>query len=345
MAKVSHVRVRGYTGDDVFRAVKQAMELAEWQKHVKGDSIFIKPNCLADILVPGVCTSPWVVESVIKVIQKPGRNIYVGDANRCTANQVEKASRIWGIKDVCRRTGAKWVNLSKQKTRKVRLSGEVFKQLDIPKILLDVDCMITIPVLKTHNITGMTCSMKNQWGCIPTFRHNYHLFADKCIPELNSVLNVTFAVCDATICLEDRGPLVGKPKYVGSVLASSDRVAMDSAGCKIMGFNPQKIGHIMYAQKIGLGKTEFKLEGDPIENHRFKPSVIEKHFIVHMEMKLRKIPLINTLIFKTPLFSFFAFIVGIYNSVYYYHFQGKKYRKRLFRQSALARNEFYKLIK
>ncbi len=166
---VSHLDVRAKTKAEFLEEVRKV-------HHVRGEKIFIKPNLLSDQLVPGQCTSPWVLEGLIRTIkeQMPNAKIFVGDADVATSRQVERAAKDWGIKDICKKFGIQFINLSKQSTKKVNIRGEIFKTIDLPKILLDVDCIVTVPVIKSHNVTSMTCSLKNQWGCLPRIRHQYH---------------------------------------------------------------------------------------------------------------------------------------------------------------------------
>ncbi len=62
---------------------------------------------------------------------------------------------------MCEKHDAEIVNLSKTKKEVINYDGEVFKRIKIPGILLRTD-LITLPVMKTHCITGLTASLKNQ---------------------------------------------------------------------------------------------------------------------------------------------------------------------------------------
>lgn len=321
------------------------MERAMWKKHVRGKKIFIKLNCLSDQVVPGQCTSPWVFEGVLKVLRENSRaEIYAGDADVATQRQLEACARKWGFRETCEKYGAKFVNLSREKTRKVDLKGEVFGELEIPEILLDSDSIVTIPVLKTHNVTTMTFSLKNQWGCLPRIRQQYHLKADMAIPEINRFLGVKFAVGDATVCLEGNGPRVGAPKIVNSVLASGDLVALDCAGARIIGINPKSVGHIANAEKLGVGRTTYIVLGDALKNERFAPALIKNHPIVKWEMRLRKVPLLNYLLFRTPVFKIPAFFASRYNSLWWYNKEGKFLARRLVAENRIYDEEFGKRI-
>jgi len=340
MATISHKKVKGNSKEDVLKTVSDVMELANWKKFVKGKKIFVKPNLLIKTVVPGQCTSPWIVEGIVKILTENGKEVFIGDANVATTKQVEEAAANWGTKDICKKYGATFVNLSKEKTTTIKIDGEIFKELEVPKILTEVDSIITAPVLKTHLISKLTCALKNQWGCIPRTRQQLHQVLDKAIPEINKGLKVSFAVVDATICLEGNGPVNGNPKILDSIFASNDLVSIDSMVTDLTCTERSQVTYLNYAEKIGVGKNKYKIKGDKIEKTRFLPPKMKKNFIVNTEMKLRKVPILNKLIFNTAIFKIPAFLASRYNTVYWYHLQGKKLRKRILSHNKLYKQEF-----
>ena len=345
-SKVACVKVNAKTKEDVLAKVKQAMELADWRKHVKGNRIFIKPNCMTDLPVPGICTSPWVVEGVIKVLREnTDAQIFLGDADGATARRFDKMIDTWGYDKICRKYGVKVLNLSKQKIVSVKVGEEIFDRVDVPKILLDMDCIVSVPVIKTHALTVMTGALKNQWGCLTRVRHQYHLNANQCIAEINKFLNVTFVVADATVCMEGMGPAQGFPKVVDYVFAGDDRVAVDSLACDLMMIEKDKVGQLEWGKRLGVGTDEYQLVGDALKPVRFKQARIEKNIIVNVEMKLRKVPILSYLIFKTPLFRIPAWITARYNLFWSYNLRGKKRAREFVRCSKLYRKEFGDMIR
>jgi len=344
MSTVSHKKIKGDSKEALLKAVEQAMLLANWKKYVKGKKVFIKTNLLIKKVVPGLCTSPWVIEGIIKTLKKENKEIYIGDCNVATTKQVEEAAKNWGIKDLCKEYDVKFINLSKQPTTKIKINGKILKYLEVPEILTKVDSIITAPILKTHVIPKMTCALKNQWGCIPTFRQQLHQVVNDAIPEINKGLKVNFAVVDATICLEGNGPVNGIPKIVNSIFASNDLVAIDTLAADFIGIGYKNISYIINSEKLGIGNTKYKVIGDKLIQTKFLQPNIEKSPIVNIEMKLRKIPVINYIIFKTPIFKIPAFIASRYNTIYWYKIKGKKSTNEILK-NRLYRQEFLPLIK
>ena len=138
---------------------------------------------------------------------------------------------------------------------------------------------------------------------------------------------MNFVVTDASVCLEGNGPRVGIPKVVNSIFASNDLVAMDKAMCDFTMLDSNKIGYIKNAEQMGLGETKYKFVGDFVKKNKFKEPRQYAHPIVYIEMKLRRIPIVNFLIFRTPLFKIPAWIASRYNTIWYHNAKGKKYTK------------------
>jgi uncharacterized protein (DUF362 family) len=331
--------------DDFFRSVEKVMRLADWKKHIKGYTVFLKINALSPKVVPGQNTSPWFVEAVADTLYDAGYKVFIGDADVATAKQVELSAKNWGYSKLARKYGHDFINLSKERTTPVRLNGRVFKSLRIPNILLDVDSLVTLPVVKTHNVSGLTCALKNQWGCIPRFRQKFHLILSLAIPEINVALPVKFCVADASVSLEDNGPVTGIPKVTNSFFASHDRVALDSAVAEFIGYDVSSFGYIPNSEKLGLGSTNFRIVGDNFIPYKFRPALACNHPIVSWELRLRKTPGINKLLFETPIFRIPAWCAYTYNSVWWYNKYGRKYANNVMREHPVYREEFKGLVR
>ncbi len=323
MPEVAFVKIDYKKG--IEHAIKRAMALAKWEKYVKGKNIFLKINAMGNQFVPGINTSPFVLESVIKTIleKRKNANIIIGDTDLATVEQFWYAVKLWGYDRIAEKYNCKLVNLAEEKTVRKKLGGEIFDYVEIPKILTRVDSIVTLPVIKTHGLTKITCCLKNSWGFLPRYRHQYHMVADKAIAEMNCAVKVDFAVVDGTICMQGKGPRTGEPKICDVILAGNDLVALDFVVAKFMGFKPEEIKHIFYAEKLGVGTTRnIKLVGDEFFCANFKKT--EENIVFRVEKISRKLPGIRKLFFNTKLFDFFSFIVTQYNTKWWYVSTGKK---------------------
>lgn len=144
------------------------------------------------------------------------------------------------------------------------------------KIMETVDALISVPVLKDHDIAGVSIGMKNFYGAI----HNpnkYH--GNRCDPYVADLCNHPFirnkwrlTVCDASRVQVHNGPAFF-PKYAweyGGLLVSRDPVALDYVGWHIIEERRKELGlkslamenreptYIVTAAELKLGNADIK---------------------------------------------------------------------------------------
>ena len=163
---------------------------------------------------------------------------------------------------------------------------------------------------------------------IPRFRHKYHLAVNQAIADINRFfVKTVFNVVDATVCMEGNAPRTGIPRIADAIFAGSDRVSIDSAVARFMGFDPYEIEHLRTSEETGVGRREYELVGDNFESLEFRPPKANRQPIFFWEMSLRKVPMLNSILFDTKIFSLLSWIARQYNSLWWYNLYGKKYAK------------------
>jgi uncharacterized protein (DUF362 family) len=312
----------------VQEAVKTAMAPL-WEKNLlHGSKIFVKVNLISSEFVPSQCTSPLVLDEVLRELTERGYSVTFGDADLAAARQCDKACEVWGHKKLAEKYGVRFQNLSKDKLIKVNVGGIVFKTLDVPQSVLDADHIINLPVIKTHCLTGLTCALKHFWGVVPRVRHQYHLVVNEAIADIAYFLKekITYNIADGTVAMEGNGPRTGKPKICNVIMASCDPVALDAAVAEYMGMPLPE--HVIVAAERGVGLLDYVIIGDDFKPEHFLPPNPDKQPIFKWEMAFRR-SFLKPLIFDTPIFSIFAWIATKYNTFWYYRREGKKYRRQV----------------
>ena len=182
----------------------------------------------------------------------------MGETIHFTADDAFKGHN---MPEICKETGVELVNLSKLPSRKVEenIQGKNVS-VELPELLLDdVDCFISVPVLKVHVMTSVTLSMKNLWGCYPdTMRCLHHKDLNKKLPLITKALNPQIILMDATYALDGHGPMYGEAKHLEMILASNNPVVIDALGAAVMGISLESAEHILMAEKEGLGITDLE---------------------------------------------------------------------------------------
>jgi uncharacterized protein (DUF362 family) len=277
----SMVCLRDVTVGGVRRAVTECLERCGWEDlGPREATVVIKPNLCTAVRekVEASNTALAVTEVVCEILLTRARRIVIGESDglRQKADEAFVAS---GYDGLSRRLGIQLVNFSRSEWAPIRL--EPAGRIELPRLLLEADVFITLPVLKTHALTYFTGALKNQWGCLPQYdRILVHKFLDPLIVSLNRRLRPRLALMDGIIGMEGRGPANGKPRRLDVVLASRDPVALDAAAMRLVGLDPGLSRHVMLAAEQRLGQVDsaaIDLDGD-WDRHRtrFEPAVLDR---------------------------------------------------------------------
>jgi uncharacterized protein (DUF362 family)/Pyruvate/2-oxoacid:ferredoxin oxidoreductase delta subunit len=264
-SKVSIIKCDDYTLDNVRRAVKKSLShLGGLEKFVKKDqTVLVKPNLLsAKDPSRAITTHPALVQAVIEEVQSLGATPILGDSPGGVERGVKRVWENTKMAEVAGLTSTKLVPFESSGVyeRKTHAGKSYF----IAKPVLDADVVISLPKLKTHTLTLMTCAVKNMFGSIPGFRKSeYHRDAPKpgdfagVIADIYSLTKPHLSIVDAVVCMEGDGPSSGNPKYLGVLFAGTDAVALDMVAAKMMGYKDGEIEITSGTQKKGLGAKSF----------------------------------------------------------------------------------------
>lgn len=234
-----------------------ALEKVGYHNYIKRDSrVFIKPNFTAPFFKPGVTTNGSVLEATLRILKDLTSEVYVGESDGGNYSFTAECSlKNHNVPEICKRTGAKMINLST--TEWVRVTDIINgKKIDvsIPRPLFGMDVTVSIPVLKVHVVTKVSLSLKNLWGCHPdTFRLIDHNNLSERLALIAKCVHLKLVIVDAIHGLNKHGPMDGEVIDIGGIMVGNNPVATDAVATRLMGFNPEDIDHIVVANKAGLG--------------------------------------------------------------------------------------------
>ena len=139
-------------------------------------------------------------------------------------------------------------------------------------VLDQITALIDVPFLKTHNITGITCALKNLSHGLVKHPARYH--SNGCAPYIANIvmldsirLKLRLCVVDALRVVFDKGPSATAETIAdeGIILASTDPVAVDAIGLALIddvrtkhrlpriAETPANLEYLANAHKKGLG--------------------------------------------------------------------------------------------
>ncbi len=290
---VSVVRCDDYTYPNVHRAVQTCFDhLGGLKRFVRKDQkVLIKPNLLsAKDPSRAITTHPMVVRAVTEQVQNLGAVPILGDSPGGVDRGIRRVWENTKLSEVAGQTGAKLVAFETSGVHpKTTPAGKTYF---IAKPVVDADVIISLPKLKTHTLTLMTCAVKNMFGSIPGFRKaEYHKQAPKpkdfaqVVVDIFSLTRPHLTLVDAVVCMDGDGPSSGDPKYAGLLFSSTNAVALDMVAAKIMGFKDNEIDTTRIAQKKGLGPKSFEqiqIHGERLEDIPLPKFVLPSNRFIKM---------------------------------------------------------------
>lgn len=281
-ARVGIVGVR----DSIEKSVREAVESAGGLSEIeKGQRVVIKPN----MMMPAdgyddfhrVTTHPEVLRAVIRMVKERKAHPIVGDRGAFSDYQAMNAT---GFARVCMEENATFFPWIMGEYVKFHPGKRHWSNgLHIPKILVEADHFINVPVLKDHEESAnrFTCCLKSYVGvCHPEDRwqkganalHQKNI-GEK-IAEIALCKKTAMNVVDATTVIVKGGPDGVNKKSIWTrpnlVLASKDPVACDSAALAVLKLYgaENKVdlpyvhesvwdqAQIYYAAQLGIGQAE-----------------------------------------------------------------------------------------
>ncbi len=248
-----------YSPDAVEAALKEAVEaLGGLSAFVQpGQTVLVKPNLFtAHPPEHAVTTHPELVRHVVLLCAKAGAGrIWVGDSPVGSQDEKELWSRT-GMVTAVADTPAELKSWH-AKQSPLRCGEDV---LAVPEWYRDVDVVISLPKLKAHCLTTITCGLKNVYGIVSgqakiQFHMKYPspLTMSAFLVGVFAELKPHLTIADAVVAMEGNGPAHGRPVQVGALLASRDTVALDAVGCRALKIDPSDVPMIRLASESNLG--------------------------------------------------------------------------------------------
>ncbi|MDW7775644.1 MAG: DUF362 domain-containing protein [Methanosarcinales archaeon] len=258
---VNITKTSGY--EDVYEKIETSLSNLE-TLDIYG-RVLIKIN-LCDSRAPssGAITHPLFLDALLKYLRTNHRNLdIVVIESDATVGRPNIIAKWFGIDNIIKKWDANWYNLSEHPRIKKKINGYFFSEIEIAEIFDDYDYFISLPKLKTHTLTKITASLKNQFGCLPHQRKvEFHNNLDEIIADANLAMKPDLCIVDGILSLGGGGAIYGIPIKSNIIISGTDPVSVDSVCSKLIGYNPRRIGHIEKSEKLGVGTQKYIINGD-----------------------------------------------------------------------------------
>jgi uncharacterized protein (DUF362 family) len=229
--------------------------LSVFNPPVKDKRVLLKPNMVGLDPLGVINTHPAVSAAARDCFLRLGAaQVLIGDGpamDRDTEAIVESVR----LRDYAGPLPRAFIDLNVDDVQRVVLKTHAsrLKELYLPKTVLGVDFLVSMPKLKTHHWAGVTLSLKNMFGIVPGSCYGWpknvlHWAGiDRAILDVNAAARPDFAIVDGIVGMEGNGPIQGTPKDSGVLVFGNDPVAVDATCCRVMGLVPERVKYLSSA--------------------------------------------------------------------------------------------------
>jgi uncharacterized protein (DUF362 family)/Pyruvate/2-oxoacid:ferredoxin oxidoreductase delta subunit len=280
---VSTVTCDSYNNQQVFEAVREVLAVVGGLSAFvsPGDTVLVKPNLLTPSLPEKtITTHPSILRAVITLLHELDCRIWVGDSPAGSHPEDELWEKT-GVQAVVRELGGE---LKSFKGPVMPLPcGSSF--VPVPAWFKDVDKIISLPKLKTHLLTTITCALKNVYGVVAgNSKSLYHASfpspqaMSEFLVDVYAAIRPTLSLVDAVDIMEGDGPAAGKTMHLGLIIAGTDAVAIDAVCSRVFGLQPKDVPMISIASRCNLGQADINnIEiigsgANKLQGHKFRLS-------------------------------------------------------------------------
>ncbi len=230
-----------------------------------GKKVVLKPNLVsAKDPATAATTHPTFVEAAYRLAMELGAEDVLlaespgGPYNRAALSIIYRKT---GMTELSERTGLR-LNYDFSYGKFSYAEGHKLKEFDLITPISEADVIINLCKLKTHSLTGLSCSFKNLFGVIPgTLKFEMHAAYStidefsKMLTELNMALAAKkeiISVCDAVVSMEGNGPTNGTPVRTDMLFVSNSTTALDIVTEEFIGLPGETLYLDLAASELGL---------------------------------------------------------------------------------------------
>ena len=261
--------------DAIERAIDEALGRIDLTPLVRDKLVAVKPNeTYATAEDATGVTQPDTLRAVLRHLKRfaPRELVVSGGSGAATTDEV---FRVAGLIEVVQEEGATFFDHNLPPYTSVELTYAPDKDVHGPQQsvivnprILEYETLISLSQLKLHSTATVTMALKNIAMSFPAAGHygyprskqkHENCFFDDMhsfIAAMAKRFPIHLAITVGHPAMIGTGPLNGHPVETGLVIASTDPVAADVVGAKLLGFSAQAVRHLWEAGRLGLGETD-----------------------------------------------------------------------------------------
>lgn len=259
--------------------------LKNYGLNLNGKRVVLKPNLVEYHAARTINTNPLIVAAAIDAFRSIGaKEVIVADGPG-HQRDTEMLLELSGLDEVVKSEKAKFVDLNLDNIHRVPTVTQftTLQELWLPETILNADLVVSMPKMKTHHWAGVTLSLKNLFGVIPSVHYGWPKNVlhwngiNESIADIATTVKPGFTIIDGIEGMEGNGPLHGETVNSQVIVMSDNLPAADATATRLMGLNPERIVHLNYMRQLGEPIIERRIAqiGERLTDYRREFRVID----------------------------------------------------------------------
>lgn len=256
--------------ENIGTAIDQALGfIPEAELLVRGKLTAVKTNdTWASRKDRSAITQPDTLRAVLRNLKRyaPASLVVTGGSG---AAETDEVFRVSGLMEVLEQEGVSFFDHNRAPFTEIQLDHGPQKSVMVNPRVLEYECLVVASQLKVHETATVTLALKNIamsypaadfYGHPRSRQYNKHrFFADMqaFIAAMAKRFPIHLAITAGHPAMIGTGPIGGKLVEAGLVIVSTDAVAADAVGARLLGYEPQGVRHIYEAAQEGVGEADF----------------------------------------------------------------------------------------
>lgn len=251
------------------KSLEKALDMLPVDKIITtNDTVVITPNWVNNKKpISGAVVGPKTLKSLIRYVKsKNPSKIYI--ATGSGGMETPDVMKSTGYDKIIEEENVEFVDLNYGPYVDLELNHHIIKSTPINKIIEEADVIISFTQLKQHEEATITASIKNiAMGWPPSEIHGQPKKSTGIHEDLHGFIRafakkvpIDLAIVSCDRAMIGTGPSNGKSVNTpGLIIASTDPVAADAVGARLLGFLPQAVAYLygLYNDKLGEARVEY----------------------------------------------------------------------------------------
>lgn len=259
--------------------------LKNYNLNLSGKNVVLKPNLVEYNSARTINTNPILIAAAIDAFRSLGaKEVLVADGPG-HQRDTEMLLELSGLDEVVKTQKTKFVDLNLDNIHRVPTATQytTLQELWLPETILNADLVVSMPKMKTHHWAGVTLSLKNLFGVIPSIHYGWPKNVlhwngiNESIADIATTVKPGFTIIDGIEGMEGNGPLHGETVNSQVIVLSDNLPAADSTATRLMGLDPTRIVHLNYMRQLGEPIVENRIAqvGERLSEYRREFRVID----------------------------------------------------------------------